>query len=1529
MNVKQAKNFFCLGKVFVKKGELEEAIAAYQKAIKLAPDWEEIKQYLADAENKLQQQEARGKLTIGEQFGKILATQGKSDLEKVAAGDTIKVDSNLADDYHLQADNLVEKGEKEEAIKVYRKAVEIQPKLWEVHHKLGNLLQEKEELEAAVFAYHKSIELKPDFCWSYHNLGDVLVKLERWEEAVSAYHQAVELNPDFPWGYYKLADVLVKLENWEGAVKAYRQTIQLQPDLLGANEKLADALNQQSRLASEEIIFSYRRAIEENPDNLDNYYKILEIIPNDYTTNLQLANTFSRKGELDQAIVFSKKAIELQPKKFQGYAQLGDILSEQKKWKQAINIYSQALQFIPNSCEIILKLADVQEKQNDITEAIRSYQKALAIEPNVGIKEKLTLLIQKQNQNIQTEEKLTLLIQKQNQNIQTEVKENEEKTTAIHAENYLELGLKLAKEGKLEEAAENYQKALQINQNLWLVYHDLGDLFRKQGKLNEAVNCYRKTLNINPNYFWSVYNLAKVFVTQKKLNEAVICYRRFCELKPNNNQAKEELEQLLLEINNQASQTTVEVENITIFVDDLQQSWCDWKVTQKVRLLEHGKIIIQQDTSTPGIEKVITSVESDCFYFIEYELKTKLQQGNIFISVVDTDNNLQIISHEYLNQTGTQDVNKTSIFRTPLKTKNLKIGFLVDKPQIDDRVDFTSIKLVQIAGSKKFNPLNYESCKLLKSQSVKTVACMASVGERESMLFDVINCLYPFVDKLCVYLNNYSNVPDFLNDPKIEYIRSQDCGDFGDAGKFYWVEDKSFDVMFTVDDDLLYPPNYAEKIINKLDEYNGNAILGSHGVFIKQPLIEYYNQQNRYTLRFSHALDIDRQVHVLGTGTVAFSLTKNTMQKKDFLFRNSADVWLALYAQSKSIPLISISRPRNWIVENSSDLHIKTIYSESHAKTNSRFNSSVIQNHALRNYSPLTIKPIVKESIKPKFIFAIKTWNRLDYLQKCIESFLNTRSLDFEWVVIIADDGSTDGTVGYLETLTIPHELHVIYNHGVYACGQTNTIFDLSMLIGFDLAFHVDDDTFFIQPGWDKLYAEAVKSSGYEHLCYRNWQQYLNLKRKQSDPNFQLAEPTYDSSGKCESIVDVFSCDGSFFTITPNVINRVGYTDEKNFPIRGQWHIDYSARCARAGFNTEKHFFDAKNSNEYIELQANSESYRCSLPWNENYKKTKDPEELKRRSLIVKNPDRIYVSRNSRKFIDEKLNQKSSKRQVNVVSNYTHLNDVFEKVFVLNLDRRQDRLEKVLRQTKKLGIEFERFSAVDGKKEPYLSEYQEYSQQPLVNFPLQETFISTWKEFYINPNTSIISKVAFVENKNKNKAKAIASPGAWGYLKSYVAILTEAISQDYESIVVFDDDVIFHNDFNQLFSQIYKQLPDNWMILQLGALQYDWGDDWINWWTKNYYSCNGSSVGSHAVAIHYSAYPILLNYCLLYNLPFDIGPLTAVQNQYKDRCFVFYPNLAIQDVSESDISSSEKQSLEAIKENNIYRWHLNDYGIYL
>ncbi|MGK7955045.1 MAG: glycosyltransferase [Crocosphaera sp.] len=416
-NFKQAKNFFSLGKVLAKKGEWEEAIAAYQKAIKLAPDWGEVKQYLADAENKLQQktansqeqQEASGKLTMAEQFGKILATQKRSDLEKVTAGDkTIKVDSNLTENYHLQGDALVEKGEKEEAIKVYRKAVEIQPELWEVHHKLGNLLQEREELEAAVDAYNKSIELKPDFAWSYNNLGDVLVKLEKKEEAIAYYQKVIELEPNFAWSYYNLAEVSLQLEHWDKAVEAYRKFMKIQPNFSPkVEEKLNQALHQQVKRKSEQALSYYRQAIENDPTDVESYEKALEIKPDDAELYLAWGNALVAKGEEKKAVIAFEKAIAINPNLAPVNYQLPTIYQEidnietiisNQLLKLKINNYKKALQTTPNNSELYINLAVVMTQQSRLSQAIDIYKLALYFQPESDrAKQGLEEVIEKKN----------------------------------------------------------------------------------------------------------------------------------------------------------------------------------------------------------------------------------------------------------------------------------------------------------------------------------------------------------------------------------------------------------------------------------------------------------------------------------------------------------------------------------------------------------------------------------------------------------------------------------------------------------------------------------------------------------------------------------------------------------------------------------------------------------------------------------------------------------------------------------------------------------------------------------------------------------------------------------------------------------------------------------------------------------------------------------------------------------------------------------------------------------------------------
>ncbi len=251
-----------------------------------------------------------------------------------------------------------------------------------------------------------------------------------------------------------------------------------------------------------------------------------------------------------------------------------------------------------------------------------------------------------------------------------------------------------------------------------------------------------------------------------------------------------------------------------------------------------------------------------------------------------------------------------------------------------------------------------------------------------------------------------------------------------------------------------------------------------------------------------------------------------------------------------------------------------------------------------------------------KFILAITTYNRIDYLKTCINSFLRTKNKDIKWQLLIADDGSSDGTKEYLAELEATMNAKIIYNNRVDIHQQVNSILNYLSNIDFDLCFKCDDDVVFQKPGWDLLYMETIERTGYQHLVFfdNNWNPSVNLNRP-------------ITFGQLTSNCPPEKIQGAFYTLTMEVIKKIGFFDRQCFGRRGLGHVDFSFRCCRAGFNSIDHPFDVKNSNDYIRLQK-SNNYSSSL--SAKYKSLLNPKEVveQKRKLIYKN--RIYIPYNEK-----------------------------------------------------------------------------------------------------------------------------------------------------------------------------------------------------------------------------------------------------------------------------------------------------------
>jgi len=254
----------------------------------------------------------------------------------------------------------------------------------------------------------------------------------------------------------------------------------------------------------------------------------------------------------------------------------------------------------------------------------------------------------------------------------------------------------------------------------------------------------------------------------------------------------------------------------------------------------------------------------------------------------------------------------------------------------------------------------------------------------------------------------------------------------------------------------------------------------------------------------------------------------------------------------------------------------------------------------------------------------------------------------------------------------------------------------------------------------------------------------------------------------------------------------------------------------------------------------------------------------------------------------------------------SYVNQYFDQIYVLNLDKRPDRKIAMLQKLSRLGIKAEFVRAIDGYAAQNKKEHQHYLEQP------------------IGGRGGHLLEI-------EHQRKLIKSPGAWGYLKTYLGILQDAKKRGFDRILCFDDDVLFHKDFENQFKKAVKAIPEDWKLLYLGASQYVWEiPQGLSYPDKNKKSIDSNEPfyfpnrtdGSFAMGINVSVFDLLIYTILKMNCPFDSGPLRTVIEAYPKSCYVLNSNIVIADVSESDIRQGQVQQQLAEQ----LKWKMADYN---
>jgi len=240
------------------------------------------------------------------------------------------------------------------------------------------------------------------------------------------------------------------------------------------------------------------------------------------------------------------------------------------------------------------------------------------------------------------------------------------------------------------------------------------------------------------------------------------------------------------------------------------------------------------------------------------------------------------------------------------------------------------------------------------------------------------------------------------------------------------------------------------------------------------------------------------------------------------------------------------------------------------------------------------------------------------------------------------------------------------------------------------------------------------------------------------------------------------------------------------------------------------------------------------------------------------------------------------------------LNKIFDKIYVINLKSDTFKKEMIKKKFNNLKIKFDFIDAVNGHGEPYYSNFKDYRSKPC-----------NWEGAH---------KYEIARN-----VKMISSVGAYGYIASWINVLNDAIEIKAKQILVFDDDVIFHDNFENEVRLFFSSIKSNFKIVSLGVSQHIWSKIVKK---HRYYNPIEYTDGSFALGINSSIFHEILQDAKKFNIAFDSGPIRNIYKKYKKECFVAYPNLVIADLTSSSISAKRNM----IKLSKKFQWDIKNFN---
>ena len=256
------------------------------------------------------------------------------------------------------------------------------------------------------------------------------------------------------------------------------------------------------------------------------YEQALALAPDDYFLHGNFQRFLETGGYLPQAIAEAKRCCELVPQLPGGYYYVGTLLVREGKIAEAVEYFSRALAIRSDYAEALDAMGEILANQQKTTGATDRFKRAIRANPNY------------------VEPYLDLGFLQQNLGEADAAMANYEKAASLEPDgpaDYFDRANATAALGRWDEAIADLRGVIKAKPQFWQARYILGVELAARGETAEAQTQFSETIRYRPDFAPAHLNLGTVLAAQGKLNRALAEFRTVLQLDPANGSAQQQI----------------------------------------------------------------------------------------------------------------------------------------------------------------------------------------------------------------------------------------------------------------------------------------------------------------------------------------------------------------------------------------------------------------------------------------------------------------------------------------------------------------------------------------------------------------------------------------------------------------------------------------------------------------------------------------------------------------------------------------------------------------------------------------------------------------------------------------------------------------------------------------------------------------------------------------------------------------------------------------------------------------------------